>query len=364
MAQIMAKLEAKVAGKELPTENALVAGSDKTELSPLDLGRVAELRVLLRQLASEKTPAHGGRPNPKMVEYLQRDIDVLLAHLGLENDPNRVEKLVEPHLDQASRRALHDLQVRADQKRRDEAAEALPDQGGTELHNHFLGIVSPEEFAAKAKEAADRKAIRAGDKVSKKSQWEILLDSIASMSVGKDGKAGEHAHKDADGNFVPRGQDHAKRGTSGDAIALAVLTKQVIEGNAPATLPDNTPKWLSAGAKKLGELKAALDKAESMGIKADLLAARKAYADQQALLAEEACRVALTDTDDTDFNSAYEIIDQQIKDNWGDESTDKLERKGAKSDATWAKEKNQAVNKKYENFARATVRALIRDGLL
>jgi len=333
VAEMKAVREAQLEGKELPKESALKPGSTRNELSAADLGKIAQLKALLRQLAQAQNPGEGVKPNSVVIKQLKADVDALLAHLGLigEAGQKRLEEVVEPHLSPSERNTLA---IRIDEPRRTEVDSSLPEHSGVEVHNHFLGIVKPETFADRAAAAEAR---RKGVKVSElgRSSWEIMLDRIASMD--------QYAHKKADGTVAKRGEEFAKRGVSGDAVSLAKETALVLSN--PRTPVDSAthPDWLVQGARELRSLNDALKIATDTGNVAEFSRLSGEIAKKKAQLAELACKTALTATDDTDFNSAYEIRDQLIKDTFGNPAT------GTSG---------------YEDFARVTVRELIRDGLI
>ena len=371
IAELIAKLEAMADGKTLPEQDALAPGSARTELSAHDVGRIAEIKVLLRQLHGAQHPPGGRKVNPQVVAQLQTDVDHLLAHLGLlgtNRDDRRAMLEAKLRPDE-----LAALRRRTDSKQR-LADSALPDHAGVEVHSHFLGVVDPALFAQRA---AEREAQRQGKDVQElaKSSWELVLERIAGMK--------DIAHKDAAGQAVlTPGAPFQNRGTSGDAIALAALTLQVI--TTGATPGETAPPWLVQGARTLRAAQVELDAllADPTSAPSKIEAATAKVAAARAKLAEDASRVALTATEDTDFNSAYEIRDELIKDTFGDHER----RQGAepqikelKAQLRAAREaNNQELAKElvrkiaaleaeigaYADFAKQTVRALIKDGLL
>jgi hypothetical protein len=108
VAEIRAVREAKLTGKALPTENALTPGSARTELTAHDLGRIAQLKALLRQLEVARTPREGAAPNPVVVEQLDHDVKTLLDSLGLAGPDaaKRLHDVVGPQLTEGERAAL------------------------------------------------------------------------------------------------------------------------------------------------------------------------------------------------------------------------------------------------------------------
>ena len=57
VAELLIRLDAEINGKKLADKDALVAGGTATDLSAHDIGRIAELKVLLRQLSAEAEAA-------------------------------------------------------------------------------------------------------------------------------------------------------------------------------------------------------------------------------------------------------------------------------------------------------------------
>jgi hypothetical protein len=362
VAEMRATREADQTGKQLPTENALAPGSTRTELSAQDLGRIAQLRALARQLEAAEHPPTG-EADPKAVEQVNKEIEQLLAALGLTGDQSRLEDVLGSKM---PREELNMLIVRGDTARRVAAAAALPAHSGTELHNHFLGVVDPKVFAAavEAKETANAEKegkLKPGEKLAKK-QWELTLDQIAAMN--------QHAHT-KDGKPVERGQAFDKRGVSGDAVALAKEARKAIAGEPFEA--KNAPEWLTKGATELNQAKAALAAAEAGHLPPEEIdrLTKEVQAKKEAL-AESAVRAAMTATEETDFNSAYEIRDELIKANFGgpkvDELTKELQKVQAEPDSPQKTQRIADLQKQigqapYEAFARETVRALILDGL-
>ena len=95
VSEIKAIREAQLTGKKLPTDNALRPGSKAMELTANDMGNVAQLKSLLRQLENAKQPIGGDAPNPQVIKQLNGDITTLLESLGAPpNDTDRI-KLIE-----------------------------------------------------------------------------------------------------------------------------------------------------------------------------------------------------------------------------------------------------------------------------
>src|SRR5207249_6067209 len=123
-AEVRAMGEAAAAGKELPAEGGLEAGSTRNGLSAKDLGKIAELKTLLRQLAEAENPV-GGEVDAVKVAGLSTEIDAHLAALGLDGvgAAERRAAILEPRLGQAERNGLA---ARNDRARRDALAQAEP----------------------------------------------------------------------------------------------------------------------------------------------------------------------------------------------------------------------------------------------
>jgi hypothetical protein len=337
VAELIARMQARAEGKTLPEKNALEQGSTRTELSAHDLGRIAELKVLIRQLAEAQNPKRGGKANPVEVKQLNHDIDTLLAHLGLDGKGNahRFDHLLGDKLTNGEKNAMV---IRNDQQRRDEVDANLPEHSRVEVHNHFLGIVSPEVFAERAKAMREKET---GKPVTE-SSWEIMLDQIAHLQRTAKENDPKYDPSGPGQNFEhTRGADGkiSRRGKSGDAVELAQLTLAVLNGTV-RVVDDKAPEWLAKGVRDLNRLRLSLQNATDSGNTGEVDSINKSIAELKAQLAKHACETALTATDDTDFNSAYEVRDELIKRNFGDGKTTQ-----------------------YEDFTRQTVRALILDGL-
>ncbi|MDB4961750.1 MAG: hypothetical protein JWP01_1749 [Myxococcales bacterium] len=108
VSEIKAMREAQLAGKPLPKDGALRPGSKSTELNGNDLGNIAQLKSLLRQLDAAKNPFGDDAPNPQVVKQLNADITALLDSLGVTGmEAARIE-LIEKVLTPRQREQLTD----------------------------------------------------------------------------------------------------------------------------------------------------------------------------------------------------------------------------------------------------------------
>jgi hypothetical protein len=177
-------------------------------------------------------------------------------------------------LSRLSRKARNYVVVRIDRARRDAVREEAGEHAGLELHNHFMGVAGPEVFVSRVQKHEAKKPGNEG-----KSEWELTLDAIARLKdsglghgVGEDGKV--------------------RRGVSGDALALVVEAQ--------------------------GEIAEIRQAAEATETQVD--------EDRIQEIAEQAVRKALVATEETDFNSAYEVRDELIKQYFG--KANEVDKKG------------------------------------
>ncbi|HTM19483.1 MAG TPA: hypothetical protein VL172_03215, partial [Kofleriaceae bacterium] len=157
VAEMIARRESMAGkGRDLNATDTLTPGGTGKTLSLHDLGKVAQVRVLLRQIQEAEHPVDGGKPNSVVVRQLNNDLDVLLTSMGLTGSTgqDRIDEAIKPLLTQQEQNALR---IRGDQERRAQMTKALPEHAGVEVHNHFLGVVDADEFASKAKEAEARR---------------------------------------------------------------------------------------------------------------------------------------------------------------------------------------------------------------
>ena len=175
--------------------------------------------------------------------------------------------------------------------------------GGTEVHSHFLGVISNEVFAEKY------------------GGWMNLLTEIVKLNES----APQLAHKlNKDGTRV------VSRGTAGDALRIATQALEAIQNETHPQIV--ALKERLAGNPALAtELRTLKDR-----------------------LARGACDTCLAASEETDFNSAYEIRDELIKNKFGGDkaANESREAKAARENAA------------YFELAVLTVRRLIEDGIL
>lgn len=145
-----------------------------------------------------------------------------------------------------------------------------------DLHNHFMGNVAPESFAREL--AASGQQPRLATDVS---EWEPMLREIVAIRSTKDGRKLAHQR---DGDRI------RQRGGAGDAFEIAEMTLKIIEQHK----------------HQLRLPRARHDAAQREAIKASI--------DNEARSAVEKC---LRASDETDFNSSYEIRDELIKSFYG-----------------------------------------------
>ena len=125
VSEIRATREAHLAGKALPKESALKPGSKATELNGNDLGNIAQLQALLRQLENAKYPLNGNRADSNQVKQLNTDITNLLDSLGVTGmEAGRME-LIDKRLTERQREILNDRHGEPDPQRRRQNADPL-----------------------------------------------------------------------------------------------------------------------------------------------------------------------------------------------------------------------------------------------
>ncbi len=279
------------AGKPMTTADALGKGAEGTFLSPADQGRVAELRVLRGQHAMA-VAQHGARGAETVA--LSRDIKNLEQEL----------RIVDRTPDAERRRRMVETQiiVQNDHGRRAGARADLDgDVGhaGLDLHNHFMGVVATEVFRRKAAEAAG------GEDTG---SWMPLLDRLAAM------RGFEHQKGP--------GAEIAARSSAGDAVEIVREVRLQTLALKKSARGASAPDQRATDARIEG-------------------------------MAEDAVRAALTATDDTDFNSAYELRDELVKTAFAGALPP-----GADADAVKAHE-----NHGYDEYAREAILRLAHDGI-
>ena len=142
---------------------------------------------------------------------------------------------------------------------------------GVELHSHMMGNVDPTQFRDQL--AATGKGGLVGDV----STWEPLLRKVVALETTSPGLKHEWADKRI-----------TKRGAAGDAIEQA-----------------------SNAVRRIGELKTVL-------LDSDVTpTGRENVTAKINEIAESAVRKAFQTSDETDFNSSYEVRDEMVKDFYG-----------------------------------------------
>ncbi|MDB4962489.1 MAG: hypothetical protein JWP01_2488 [Myxococcales bacterium] len=260
-------------------------------LSPADMGHVAELRVLRERAAEQDARGAAGH---EQGAALRAEISRLEERLGLSGDSENAQR----------RRHAVEVQVavQGDATRRARVAKELNGERGhpgLELHNHFNGIVQAEVFRQRAATADGGKDT---------GSWIPLLERIASFR----GKEFEHAHKD--GTITTRA-------TAGDAVRIAKEARRQVH--------------------------------ELLGRANDLDVSdvdRGAFRRAAEAVATEAGRVALVASPETDFNSAYEVRDQLVKETFGGEA-----KPGERADV--------AKQRAYDDYIREAILQLAADGV-
>ena len=258
-------------------------------LSPQDLAQVAELRLL--RVRHDEQVARGAR-GEEQAARLGAEIGELEARMGLGGDAPGA----------AARRYAVGVQaeVQNDGARRARVAAELDGtkgHPGVELHSHFFGIVEAEVFRQRAA------ATRGGDPGS----WRQLLETIVELK----GPSFQHQ---MDGEKI------ATRAVAGDARRIAVDAKT--------------------------QVKVLVERAKDIQNPAD----RTAFLRGAEMVAQEACETALAATPETDFNSAYEIRDELVKQTFGG---------GAVPGETG----DQRMQRRYDDLIRETVLELARQGV-
>lgn len=284
---IVGKLTEVQAEQNLP-RRAGSAGSDKL-LSPADMGLVAELRVLRDRHADQQAGGEAGRAR---AEQLAAEIGKLEARLGLDGTDERAQ----------SRRQVVETKIamQGDATRRARRAAELGAHSRIELHSHMMGVVHAEVFRQRAATAGGGKDT---------GSWVPLLERIASLD------GGEFRHEHGEGGAI------TKRAPAGDAREIARLARaQIRDLEARANAPDVSP--------------------------ADAAAYRRGA----EAIAEEAVGVSLAASPETDFNSAYSIRDQLVKDTFGGAS-----KQGEKPE--------DAKQRAYDDYIREAVLQLARDNV-
>lgn len=142
-----------------------------------------------------------------------------------------------------------------------------------DLHNHFMGNVAPESFARELAASGQRPRLP-----TDVSEWEPMLREIVAVRSTADGR--KLAHQREDGRIK-------QRGAAGDAFEIAERALERIEL-----------------IKRQGTRKGLARSQESLRAKIDEIA-------------HSAIQKCLRASDETDFNSSYEIRDELVKKFYG-----------------------------------------------
>jgi hypothetical protein len=185
---------------------------------------------------------------------------------------------------------------------------------GIEIHSHFLGNVEPTAIRKSLMDSGlvqmvkgDPNGATASARVGDVTSWEAVLRAIAAY----ESKIGHKYQTDTSGDLVIDPKTNrpviATRGISGDAM------QQIREARA-----------------RIEALKAELDSDDLTSVERDRIK-DKIYRE-----ARSAAEKALRASDETDFNSSYEIRDELVKQFYGrKESSELLARNGLPADASW-----------------------------
>jgi len=283
------------AGKPLDIADVLGKGATGETLSPADMGKVAELRVMRRQFDEARTEGPAGA---ERAERLANEIQAYEQRLAILDDSAGGKQ----------RRRMVEMQVvvQNDRARRDRARVELDgDRGhpGIEVHSHFMGVVDTEVFRSKA-----AKATTGEDTGS----WVPVLEQLATL--------GQFEHG--------RGPDGAitKRSTAGDAFDIVNKASEQVD----------------ALTIQLGDVRHP--------------EAKQAIQERIEMIAEDAVRAALTATERTDFNSAYEMRDELVKGTFAGERPKPTGNKDADKAAA-----TEYEARAYDEYTREAIRRLARD---
>ena len=243
------------------------------EIQDNSIAAMAERYKELTELAATHNPS-----DPE-IERLRAEIDAGAADIRLATYEqfvsaigNHAMFLLNSHISRVRSEEEQDPAARIAKQREKMARYVEPDMdhvdarrntfehSGVDLHNHFMGNVDPVWFMRVAQERAEAVATDV-------SKWEPLLRKIASLN---------------DDKLVHKGAPIATRGDSGDAIAQAHVAEERI-----LTLKRERA---AAPAEQKAELDRSIDE-----------------------IARSAVDKALRASDETDFNSSYEVRDELVK---------------------------------------------------
>lgn len=306
-------------GQVEATTDALGAGGKGTAFSPKDFGMLAELRALRRQRLEAQVQQ--GPDAAKQIADIDQRIRAHEKVMGFD-DTDRgpaLRQMAEVQVE------LEDDHLRRESERK--RLDGVRGHSGFEFHTHWMGIVDAEVFRAKAAIAA-----RGQDDGS----WIPLIEAIGGMEHLKHGRASGEKTPDGptpDGPAEPKSTEKGpiiKRKPAGDAYDIAEQAKrQVAELLEDA---DNKSPAVSAELHR---------KAES--------------------LAREAARKALAASPETDFNSAYEVRDELIKDTWAGKKPHVGKPDNLSADQKAANDAH--ANRGYDDYTKEALLALARDGV-
>ncbi|KAB2911354.1 MAG: hypothetical protein F9K40_00945, partial [Kofleriaceae bacterium] len=177
--------------------------------------------------------------------------------------------------------------------------------GGTEVHSHWLGVIKTDVFAEKF------------------GGWKALLEAITKLENSNL----RHTHHEGGKKTIK------ERGVAGDAMRIAEETLRAVNADPPTH-----PRLVKALNDFAGDK--AAQAAELERVKNEMI--------------EDAVRQCLEASPDTDFNSAYEIRDELIKEKFG----------GEKQPGETKEEAEARELRAYAELCRLTVKRLIEDGIL
>jgi hypothetical protein len=247
-------LERAAVGKLTELQHA--SATAPAALSPAELGQVAELRALRLRQAEARGAGPAGAEKVAALDGEITDVERALGVVGDSPQAVARRKLVEIAAE-VQNDAARRVRVRAE-------LDGERGHPGIDLHSHFPGVVRPEVFRARAA------AARGGDPKS----WVPLLEVLADLT------GPEFRHEMSGGRI-------AKRAPAGDATQIARDARAQV-------------RELVRRARETH------DESEA-----------SAYRRGAEIVAEDACTAALTATPDSDFNSAYAIIDELVKRTFG-----------------------------------------------
>ncbi len=270
VAEIHATKEAQLGGKELPKQSALGEGGTGKEMSATDIGKLAQIKALLRQLEAAQNPEGGGKANEVIVKQLQNDLNTLLDSLGL-GGPGGAEKakgLIGKGLEPGDVNRLMNLN-----QPKEAQQHAL-----TEVHADFIQgsdflaqdhwTVKPEDIKKIAQEALlgslaagvipDVKSMhKVGDDiVVEMTTGEFFKINVAVTQLGKGTLARSLLNTDRLTHVIQLNENIAevniRRATAHEIAELVDLHRQVTGGKKPGTVDALVPGKMPPGAQLSG----------------------------------------------------------------------------------------------------------------